>query len=197
MLEALNEALAAMSLRGIELQEVRPLLGSPLLATMAGLLRHLGGPHSLTVELAERYRVAYRSSSIRHAATYPGIPAAVRALSAAGHTLAVVSSKPARYSVPLLTEVGLHSWFDAVYGPVGREDEPKARTLARAIASHGQSPAVMVGDTVADVVAAQQVGATVIAVLWGYGDRIDLAARRPDAIADNPSQLPSLLAQLR
>ena len=196
MVEALNGALVALGLRRVALHEVKPLLGPPLLVTMDALLSHLGASRSLSVELAKRYRQGYRSLSLRHATTYPGISAALGALHDAGHTLVVVSSKPAAYSVPLLQKAGLHQLFAGIHGPAGREDEPKARTLTRALAIHDENARVLVGDTVADVDAARQVGIPVVAVAWGYGNCSDLAAQQPDAIAHAADQLPDLLTEL-
>lgn len=189
MLQALNDALESMSLKPVTLAEVRPHLGPPLLVTMERLLEAAGSDRGLAPELAERYRRAYETVSVTHVTVHLGMADALAALQAEGHDLAVVSSKPAAYSRPILHAAGLAELFDAVFGPEGEESEPKAWTLARARSRTGEPPTVMVGDTVYDIAAAWANRVPCIAVSWGYGDADDLAAKRPVALIDTADEL--------
>lgn len=58
----------------------------------------------------------------------------------------------------------------------------------------GEEPAVVVGDTEADVKAAQAVGATSVAVLSGIRDEAYLRSLKPDHVIASIAELPSLIA---
>jgi phosphoglycolate phosphatase len=105
-----------------------------------------------------------------------------------------VTSKPLALAEPLLRAVGLGDRFAAVFGPSLQERaEPKAVTLARALAAH--APHTLVGDRAFDVVAAHAHGLRAIGVLWGIGSEAELRDAGADAIAATPADLPTLLSR--
>lgn len=189
MLQALNDALESMELGMVTLDDLRPHLGPPLLVTLERLLVACSVEGDLAPELARRYRQAYASVSVTHAAAHDGMREALAALRADGHVLIVVSSKPAEYSRPILEAVGLLDLFDEVFGPGGEESEPKAWTLARARSRSGEPPAVMVGDTIQDIAAARANRVPCVAVSWGYGDAAELKQLQPAALIDTAEDL--------
>lgn len=189
ILRALNDALESMELGIVTLDDVRPHLGPPLLVTLDRLLVASGAEGRLAPELARRYRQAYSSVSVTHAASHDGMREALAVLRAEGHALVVVSSKPAEYSRPVLEVAGLLELFDEVFGPEGEESEPKAWTLARALSRSGEPPAVMVGDTAQDIAAARANRVPCVAVSWGYGDAAELRQLQPAALVDTAEDL--------
>lgn len=74
----------------------------------------------------------------------------------------------------------------------------KARRFRSLLKSEGLRPSEVayVGDEVRDIEAAREVGATSIAVSWGYADRDVLKASDPDFLVDETAQLKEILAQL-
>jgi phosphoglycolate phosphatase len=125
---------------------------------------------------------------------YPGVPALLRDLAAAGWRLAVCTNKPEAAARALLKAVGLMDLIGAVGGgdsfPV-RKPNP-AHLLATLDAAGGDpASAVMVGDHANDVAAAHGAGVKAVFVTWGYGP-IAMAAGA-DAVADD---LPALTAAI-
>ena len=181
MMVALNEALFVLGMPHVELAQLRPHLGPPLLETLRGLLPELGLPTGQAEPLSAAYRQAYERASVEDVSVHAGIPELLTSLSGGGHELRVVSSKPPRYSEPILQEAELLGFFSSVHGPLGAETEPKDVTLARALQSSGLTTRVyLVGDTAADILAARANDAVSIAVTWGYATVENLKAARPD-----------------
>ncbi len=119
-------------------------------------------------------------------------------LAAEGAALAVCTNKRTDLSLALLDAVGLTARFAAVIGP-DRAPAPKpdARHLLTAIAACGGSTgrALMVGDSISDVKAAQNAGVPVVVTSFGYTD-IPAAELGADALIDHFTQLPAIARRL-
>jgi phosphoglycolate phosphatase len=181
--ETINYTLAAHGLA--TLADTRPWIGPPLLFSFAGALGV--APDSADAHaMLGTYRRRYEEIMVEQTTSFPGVPEAVRRI-ARSHPLAVCSSKPTEYSVPLLEHLGLRGYFGYVGGPtLQTPDEEKTATLARVL-EHVDTPATMVGDRSNDVVAAHAHGLRCVGVLWGFGTAEELA--RADALIETPAQL--------
>jgi phosphoglycolate phosphatase len=105
---------------------------------------------------------------------YPGVPAALTRLTAAGFLLAVCTNKTEAFSKRLLEGVGLASRFAAICGADSVDfRKPDPRHLLETIGQAGGYPhrAVMVGDSQTDIDTAKAAGIPVVAVDFGYTDR--------------------------
>jgi phosphoglycolate phosphatase len=193
---ALDAALGALDLPPLAPGELRSLIGPPLKLGLTRHLEHLGADPSLVDALVTDYRRRYAPVSVELAASYPGVPDALAALGADGRRLAVVTSKPRAYAVPILEALGFDRCLEVMEGPGLDEVEPKIDTLARALdrlEPVDRSASVMVGDRHHDVEAAHHHGLRAIGVLWGYGTRDELVAAGADALAADPASLIDLL----
>ena len=125
---------------------------------------------------------------------YPGIEDALGRLKAAGFTLYVATSKPEEMSIEILTHFGLAPYFDRICGgtPDGSRDE-KAQVIAYLRGQIPASQAVMVGDTVFDVLGAAAHGLPTVGVSWGYGEVQAMKDAGAVAIVDTPGELTDLL----
>jgi phosphoglycolate phosphatase len=143
--------------------------------------------------------LAHYSAEIAYESTpFPGALEALDALASAGATLAVCTNKRTDLSRRLLEELSLAARFAAIVGAdsvAHRKPHPDhyretvARLGGRVIRS------LMVGDTSADVRSAQDAGAPVIAVEFGYSDTApeELGA---DALIGHFRELPATAARL-
>ncbi len=52
---------------------------------------------------------------------------------------------------------------------------------------------VMVGDSATDIETARNAGAVAVAATWGFRDRPELVAAKPDHLIDEPSDLVELI----
>jgi len=174
-------------------------------------LTHFIGP-PLNVELRATYglsdddirtvisnfRERYESVGLYETETYPGVPALVSALRAAGMRLAVASSKPEPHVVTVMEHLGLAADFDFLCGSRIEDElsnktgtDNKARVIRRALSllSEKKSRIAMVGDTRYDILGAKANETAAVGVTYGYGTRGELAAAGADFIADSANEL--------
>jgi phosphoglycolate phosphatase len=189
----LNHALEELGLAARPPADLVRLIGPPLAEGLAQLLAEDGADPALVAAGVAAYRARYATVSLAETEVIPGIPEALSALQAVT-PLAVVTSKPRAFAVPILDRLGLLDRFVAVHGPdLEHRAEAKAVTLQRALTgvTPGGDPAatVMVGDRSHDVVAGQACGTATIGVTWGAGPREELVAAGADRIVDTPVAL--------
>jgi phosphoglycolate phosphatase len=197
--DGLQHALAHIGLPMPDAEGVRAAIGPPLLTTFRGLLTAAGQDPDAE-EGAVLLRAAVDAYRVRYAAvgfelTHPiegMVELLERMRSAEGVTSVIVTAKPTAVAEPLLAHVGLRGLFDGVYGaPLGPDVEEKSVTLARALSETrtAASRAVMIGDRAHDVRAGRACRTQTIGVLWGAGDRDELARAGADHIVTTPQEL--------
>jgi phosphoglycolate phosphatase len=104
----------------------------------------------------------------------PGVGPTLAALQQRGYTMAVASNKPARFSEPILSEVGLLDYLVAVQGPdLSGTTKPEPTMLRNCVRAMGVEPAqaLYVGDMVLDVESAARAGLPVVLVCGGSSAR--------------------------
>jgi phosphoglycolate phosphatase len=195
---ALNETLRALGEPERPSAELEAFIGPPVHEAFGALLAGRSPDGAALDEIVADYRARYRVGMVARSIVYPGIPALLQTLDAAGTTLAVATSKAGPLAVELLQGLGLAGRFRAIVGPVPPARDDKARTIAQAletlgIATSPAADAVMVGDRHHDVEGARAHGLRAIGVTWGFGDADELRAAGADAIADDPAALGALL----
>jgi phosphoglycolate phosphatase len=108
-----------------------------------------------------------------------------------GLRMAVGTNKRTDLARDVLARVGLADFFDLVQGSehVARKPDPALLWLIaeRLAADIGRT--LMVGDSGADVLAAQRAGCTAVAVTYGGWPRHEIEALRPDRLIDRFSEL--------
>jgi phosphoglycolate phosphatase len=194
----LNAALVEHGLDPIAPGALARHVGPPLQVTIAEMLDERGADPGLVDVLVTAYRERYRTESLRLAVTYPGVVELLDEL-APVERLAVCTSKPSRWAVPILEHLGLAGQFERIAGPSLTEAEPKTTTLARVLeelAPVDRAASVMIGDRHHDVDAAIAHDVVPIGVTWGFGTRDELESAGARSIVDHPSELPRLLADL-
>jgi phosphoglycolate phosphatase len=160
----------------------------------AGLLSLVGPPFEtalpaigLTAEQTTaaiaHYRGTYDAVAAEQSLLFPGIPALLEKLDAAGLRLAVATAKPEDTARRIVAGVGIAERFVLVGGSnptVGRVGKGPviASVLARLSIDPAHAPVVMVGDRSHDVEGATANGVPAIGVGWGYADPGELTGAR-------------------
>lgn len=143
------------------------------------------------------FRERYRAKPIVHTRLYDGLAAALDELAAPGRSFAVLSNKPHELTRTIADRL-LGAWpFAAVFGQrPGMPLKPDPMAALVAADELGVTPArcAFVGDSAIDVETARAAGMRSVAVAWGFRERAELEAAQPDAIVDNPRQLPAAMA---
>jgi phosphoglycolate phosphatase len=104
---------------------------------------------------------------------FPGVIEALDRLEEACAVLAICTNKRTDLSLAVLDALGLTSRFAAIVGPdLAPRPKPDASHLLRAIELAGGDPAraLMVGDSINDVLAARNAKVPVVLVSFGYTD---------------------------
>jgi phosphoglycolate phosphatase len=192
-----NHALAARGLPERAAHDLHRYIGPPLSGTFAELIAQAADSDAVAACVAA-YRERYVDVSARETTVFDGIPEALDQLLAAGHRLAVATSKARVLADPLLEALGLRDRFDAVAGPeMSTLAEPKATTIAAALEALGRpDSAVMVGDRATDVAGARAHGLPAVGAAWGIGGQEELAAAGADVIVHTPAELHDTIATL-
>ena len=198
---ALNRALAEQKLASLPAAEVRVLIGRGVPTLIERALARLGaaGESSDAARLVERFHFHYeRIHELDEIQTrvYPGVTAGLAGLQALGLGLAVVTNKPKKAAVELLTRLGLSQWIEVVVGgDTGVHRKPHPQPLLTACEELEVRPAqaLMVGDSLTDVLAARAAGLAVVCVPYGYNEGLDPRALPCDAFVESVGGLPALL----
>lgn len=173
--------------------QMRHWIGPPLRHSFAPLLDH---DHDRVEQAVEFYHERFHAIGWQEHSVYPGIEAMIERVQAAGHTLAVVTSKPERHARPIIEHLPFGGSFSRLYGPdPSSPHSEKASMIAAALADFGVEPeqVVMIGDRHFDIDGAVANRVRGIGVLWGFGSRAELEKAGADELAHDPGHLAQLL----
>lgn len=86
---------------------------------------------------------------------------------------------------------GLLPYFHHVQGTDGFPAKPEPDVILASLKVFGVKPkdCLFIGDSPADMEAGRRAGVKTCAVLWGYGNREEMARWEPDFWAEDPSEL--------
>jgi phosphoglycolate phosphatase len=142
----------------------------------------------------QRFLDHYTPNLSRRSLPYPHTVQTLTELATSGWRLVVCTNKLEASARRLLANHGLLPFFDLVAGPdTFGVAKPDPAHLLRCLPTGG--PAIMIGDSEPDIMAAKAANLPVIAVVWGYAKR-PLVDLDPDAIAQSMRDIPRLVAQI-
>ena len=143
------------------------------------------------------YRTVYEVTGLFETRLYDGVVEMLDALTEAGCTLAIATSKPEVSALRVIEHLGLAGRFKFVGGAT---HEPGRRTKAEVVGHVldrlglvGGPEIVMVGDRNHDIEGARHHGIDTIAVGWGYGSREEHETAGAWAIAETPADVVRLV----
>jgi phosphoglycolate phosphatase len=138
----------------------------------------------------------YADNTSKRSRLYPGIREGLDWLRARDYALGCVTNKAARFTEPLLRDLGVRGYFDLVIsGDTLARKKPDPLPLLHAAAHFGAQPAesLMVGDSVSDVKAARAAGFRIFCMSYGYNHGADIREANPDAVMDSLTEIQGLL----
>lgn len=146
----------------------------------------------------ETFVTDYKRHDRDHTAPYPGIPAALRRLQAAGFRMAVVSNKVEPSVEALRREFFADTLAVAVGDADGRPCKPAPDGTFEALRRLGLTPAeaVFVGDTDVDMETARNAGLPCVTAGWGFRDGDFLRAHGAVNIAATPEEAAEMILKL-
>ena len=188
--DSTNYALSVHRMPARTLEEVRTFVGNGV-----GRLIHLAVPEGTpAVEEAAclaDFRAHYLLNMENKTAPYPGVPALLEHLQAAGIRTAVVSNKFDGAVKGLCQNYFGDRLPVAIGESQGVARKPAPDTVFRALAELEAEPAgaVYVGDSDVDIATAQNAGLPCISVSWGFRDEDFLLAHGATEIVADPDGL--------
>jgi phosphoglycolate phosphatase len=176
--------------------DLRSWIGPPLRVSFAPLLGH----DAERVEAAvDHYHDRFSAIGWQEHSVYPGVGELIVSLHEAGHTLAVVTSKPLEHAAPIVESLPFGNYFARIYGPDPSSPlSEKASMIANALMDFEMPAhqAVMVGDRHFDIEGAVANGVAGIGVLWGFGSREELEQAGAYAVVVHPEHVVTVLRNI-
>ncbi|HET6440532.1 MAG TPA: HAD-IA family hydrolase [Anaeromyxobacter sp.] len=141
-------------------------IGTPLSEQLAQFTRR---PEDVPV-LVARYRLFWNEHHDARTRCFPGALETVSALAAGGHPLAVVTAKTERGAMRTLEHTGLARHLRAVVGSdscARGKPHPEPVLVALGRLGVGPAQAVLLGDSIHDILSARAAGVLALGAGWG------------------------------
>ncbi|GEO83122.1 MULTISPECIES: phosphoglycolate phosphatase [Alphaproteobacteria] len=201
LVASLNHTIAAASLAPVGYDDLTHLVGQGARAMIARAFALRGEPlaEEEIQPLLDRFIAHYMAEMPGKSRPYPGLIDALDRLTEAGFILAVCTNKMEALAVPLVEKLGLGRHFSAIAGgDTFAVRKPDPGHIIATIEKAGGDPrhAVMIGDSVNDILAARNAGIPSIVVPFGYSD-VPIAELGADRQIDHFDELtPVMLRQM-
>ena len=146
-------------------------------------------------QVLEEFMPYYDAHKEDKTAPYPGIPALLPELKAAGVNIAVLSNK-AHSLVPSILEGSFPGVFSVAQGALdGLPTKPDPTLLHRLMKEMGATKenTLFVGDSNVDIQTAKNGCLTSCGVLWGFRGREELEREGADFLAENTDELKAVI----
>ncbi len=197
---AVNDLLTEVGRPRLTEAAVRHMVGDGVPKLVERALVASGGvpDASALADCIARYHAFYESRMTELTRPYPGAVETLSDLKSTGWRLAICSNKPEGPSRHILTALGLGDLFEAVAGgdtfAVRKPDPGHVHGVLDTLSAR-PSQAVMLGDSLNDVLAAHGAGLPAIAITSGYGP-VPAHELGADALIETFAELPDALAKV-
>jgi pyrophosphatase PpaX len=174
--------------------EWRALIGRPL----ADSFREFEVDEPEVERLIGRYREYQLTHHDRLLRAYDGIVEAIRGFAAAGHPMALVTSKADWLAARALAHVGLDDAIPVVVGCDScTRHKPHPEPVERALALLGVVPAdsIFVGDSPHDIESGRAAGVFTVGVTWGAFSRAEMARAGADVVVHEVEALHQVVSR--
>jgi len=173
ILESFEKAYEVFGAKVPNAEDIKSLIGLPL----ENMFETLGVDVSEAMDYAKAYKEHYKTIHTEKTILLPRVREALQLAEEHGR-LGVVTTKTSEYSRILLEHFDIMKYFNIL---IGREDvthpkpnpEPVERAM-NALGYHYGKVTYMIGDSTADMIAAEEADIASIGVLCGYGTKEDL-----------------------
>lgn len=182
------DAFEAIGAPAVDPAAIRATIGRPLADAFSSLLGiDPGDPR--VADGIRHYQTAFTERVLPRAAelVFPGVVAGLKTLRDNGFVLAIATSKFRANAEALLRTAALRDYFTVVLGADDvANPKPHPEMVQRIMRTAGIGPdrAIMVGDTVHDLLTARDAGMRSIAVTYGVHSAAELAPADPTWLAD-------------
>ena len=140
----------------------------------------------------------YQAAMAVHSTLFDGVPSLLDGLAEAGIAWGIVTNKPARFTDPLVPQIGLAQAGCVISGDTMAHPKPHPAPLLEGARRLGMDPAQCwyVGDDLRDVEAGQAAGMVTVACAWGYCGAVEPATWGADHLLLTPRDLLALIRSM-
>lgn len=184
---SIRHALKQFELPPLDEETLDRFIGPPLLDSFE---RYCGATREEARRLLRAYREYFAEKGIFENVVYAEIPETLTELRRRGARLCVATSKPELFAKRILAHFELAPLFDFIGGSTMDETRTeKTEVIAYVLENVGAKRAdtVMIGDRIYDIAGGKKNGLATAGVLYGYGDREELAGA--DHLLTCPAEL--------
>ena len=142
-------------------------------------------------ELRLQWFDRYQSAMSVHSTLFGGVAELLAGIDAAGMAWGIVTNKPARFTDPLIPQIGLAHAGCIISGDTTPHAKPHPAPLLEGARRLGIAPehCWYVGDDLRDVEAGRAAGMVTVACAWGYCGAIEPGSWGADFLLDTPADL--------
>ncbi len=142
-------------------------------------------------ELRLQWFDRYQSAMSVYSTLFGGVPELLDGIAAAGMAWGIVTNKPARFTDPLIPQIGLAHAGCIISGDTTAHSKPHPEPLFEAARRLGVATehCWYVGDDLRDVEAGRAAGMVTVACTWGYCGTVEPGAWGADYLLDTPADL--------
>ncbi|MES2901637.1 MAG: HAD-IA family hydrolase [Pseudomonadota bacterium] len=160
-----------------------------------GLTPEDAGYEALRLEWFDNYQAAMAV----HSTLFGGVPELLTGLTEVGVAWGIVTNKPARFTDPLIPQIGLDHAGCVVSGDTTGHAKPHPAPLLEGARRLGIAPQQCwyVGDDLRDIEAGRAAGMVTVACAWGYCGTIEPSTWGADYLLDTPQDLLDLVHSTR
>jgi phosphoglycolate phosphatase len=197
--ESMNEVLADLALPQHPLVAYRHFVGDGIRMLVLRALPENARSEESVAAAVSRLREVYGARWHLKTRPYPEICAVLRRLAALRLRLSVLSNKPHTLTLSVVERFFAPGTFTAVLGSEAgfpRKPEPAAAIELAHRLSVDAAQCCYVGDTATDMRTARAAGMYPIGALWGFRDAEELLASGAETLAEQPSDLVSIVSRL-
>ena len=194
IMHSVRYALAKFGITGESEAALRRFVGPPMIESY---MKFYGFSHEQAVQALAYYREDYLSGAIYMNTPYEGMEETLRALNAAGKTVAAATGKPTSMAEDVLRHFGWEKYFAFIAGATMDESRSEKHEIIdyalEALGVTDRSSVLMVGDRDNDVLGAARAGVDCCGVLYGYGSREELEVAGAKYIIEKPEDIPGIV----
>ena len=195
--QACTHALSACGYPTHKIEDYPRLVGNGINRLIERALPEEYRNEATVLRLREYFVPYYDTHNCDLTRPYDGIPELLKALKAAGHTLAVASNKYQAATEKIVAQL-FPDTFDVVLGErdgVARKPHPQ---IVYDILSDksDKSETLYIGDSLVDAETAQAAGVKLILCTWGFCTEEQLATANPDYMVHHPAEILPIVEQI-
>ncbi len=199
LIDSLNYTIEAVGLAPVTFDDLTHLVGQgvKVMIQRAFELRQSPLDEATAAKLFDRYMDHYQANMPGKSLPYPGVLGCLDRLEAAGMRFAICTNKGSQLATLLMDKLDLSRRFAVMTcGDSFAFRKPDGRHILNTVELAGGDPAstIMIGDSVNDILAAQNANIPSVAVTFGYSD-VAVDQLGPDAIIDGYDDLTVDLVQ--